>query len=85
MLPLVPVNAASVYLDGKKEKRNDLQHFAQQALKYLSHHFAQQAQKYLSHHFAQLSIIPNYLQKLTLAFLLLNFKDCHYLVDILDP
>ena len=73
MLPLVPVNAASVYLDGKKEKRNDLQHFAQQALKYFSHHFA------------QLSIIPNYLQKLTLVLLLLNFKDCRYLVDILDP
>ena len=85
MLPLVPVEAASVYLWWEKREKDDLQHFAQQALKYLSHHFAQQAQKYLSHHFAQLSIIPNYLQKLTLVLLLLNFKDCHYLVDILDP
>ena len=71
MLPLVPVKAASVYLDGKKEERNHLQYFAQQALIYLSHHFA------------QLSIIPNYLQKLTLV-LLLDFKDNRYLVDILE-
>ena len=72
MLPLVPVKAASVYLDGKKEERNHLQYFAQQALIYLSHHFA------------QLSIIPNYLQNLTLVLLLLNFKDGRYLVDILE-
>ena len=58
--------------DGKKEKRNHLQYFAQQALIYLSHHFA------------QLSIIPNYLQNLTLVLLLLNFKDGRYLVDILE-